>query len=605
MIRNLRILLAAVGVLLVFGVIAADNHRDATRRKARHYLYEGMTREAQDVSDASYELFRKAYHTDPSYPEAAGAYGIGRIMLNLDSLQTPGELMRSLSMVRRSIDAYPQDVYEMEYYAYLAQALDIAEEAIRVYKMIDSLAPDRTGVLLRLAQLYASIGELPDAIAALDSFERREGASAEIALTRVSWRLYTRDTVGALNDASRMIEMNPGDVSYMLMKGNIYDVLGQPDSALNMFEMAARIDTLNPMPKLAMAGLYRDRGDSVMYDRMTYDALLSDQLEVNDKVGILAEYLQALITNRQDTVRGNHLFDVLRQQYPHDAEVLDLAARYDAAKGNYPAAIEEISYALDQNQGNRNYWGQLITYLIQADRPTQAMETYRRSLAHTPPDEGLKVLFATAAQMNHDYDTVVGVYKEMIAEMVPGLDPDAPLELRHLSSLTYEQLVSLSQMLTSLGDARYAAKDAETAFANYENSLKIVDNNPLTLNNFAYYLALQGDSLERAADMSRKALEYMPDNETFIDTYAWILFLQGDYPKALEYQEAAMEKSRENNSAGPELYLHYGDILSKNDRPEDAVKAWKKALELNKDDLKEEEVKLLHKKIKLRAFTDK
>ncbi len=78
------------------------------------------------------------------------------------------------------------------------------------------------------------------------------------------------------------------------------------------------------------------------------------------------------------------------------------------------------------------------------------------------------------------------------------------------------------------------------------------------------------------------AVEQTPDNVTYLDTYAWVLFKMGEYKEALDYMRAAIEKCDKNGKDdSDELFEHYGDILFVNGEPEKAVEYWEKALKLN------------------------
>jgi Tfp pilus assembly protein PilF len=99
----------------------------------------------------------------------------------------------------------------------------------------------------------------------------------------------------------------------------------------------------------------------------------------------------------------------------------------------------------------------------------------------------------------------------------------------------------------------------------------------LVLNNYAYFLALKGTVLDRAERMSRKTIEADPTNTTFLDTFAWIFFKQGQYGLAKIYIERAVANSEEPNK---EILEHYGDILWFNKEYDEARQQWKKAAQL-------------------------
>jgi Tfp pilus assembly protein PilF len=80
------------------------------------------------------------------------------------------------------------------------------------------------------------------------------------------------------------------------------------------------------------------------------------------------------------------------------------------------------------------------------------------------------------------------------------------------------------------------------------------------LNNYAYFLAVRKEQLAKAEKMSGAALQYDPNNISFLDTYAWVFFVQENFVMAELYIKQAVDKGGADNEVIAE---HYGDILSK------------------------------------------
>ena len=135
-------------------------------------------------------------------------------------------------------------------------------------------------------------------------------------------------------------------------------------------------------------------------------------------------------------------------------------------------------------------------------------------------------------------------------------------------------------------------KNKYEAFLSYENALLLVPEIALTLNNYAYFMVESGGDIDKAAELSKRSLEGAnAENPTFLDTYAWILYKQGKYEEAKNYQSKAIELVGEAEMSGSELWDHYGDILLANGDKSGALEAWKKALELA-DEKKENQKKI-------------
>jgi Tfp pilus assembly protein PilF len=128
-----------------------------------------------------------------------------------------------------------------------------------------------------------------------------------------------------------------------------------------------------------------------------------------------------------------------------------------------------------------------------------------------------------------------------------------------------------------MGDLHYHLKQKDKAYEMYEMALQFNDRNIVVLNNYAYFLSLDKKDLSKAERMSNLCVKLQPDNSTYIDTYAWTLFVQGSYSLAKFYIEMAMSK---NTDKSAEIIEHYGDILFMNGDPDKAVEEWIKALDM-------------------------
>ncbi len=605
--KSLRLPLLLMMAAVVLGVlISSATGSDSVRRKARYYYMEAVRCQAEGRETEAFEYYKKAFSVDPSYVEAASAFGTQRLMLQSDTFQSHDELMNSLWMMRGFVDSYPADLFESRYYAFVASHLDTLGEAERVYERLDSLIPTETGVLVALADVRMASGDLKGALEALDKYEKAEGMSPQLTMKKIQYLLSVKDTVGAVREATALEASNPRDPSYKIMKGNLFSIVGQNDSALHYYLEAEKTAPDNGPAKLALANWYKENGDSVSYDVKTYEALLSEDFTLEDKNDLLADYLQNLIDGKGDTHRGDYLFSVLSNQYPHEPNLLFLSARYNAAKGDFKNAKEQIGYAIDLAPENNDYWAAMMTFMLGSDDYEGAMSTFDRAVSHVEVTPTLRMYYASAAHLAGKTDTARNQYAILIHEVEPSLPVEDTIRDRQvLNRLDYPQLMTLSVYYTLVGDLFYStvAKDSTAlrkTFTAYDNALLFNPDNPGALNNYAYFLAESNGDLDKAYEMSRKAIA-LNGSSTNLDTYAWILFRRGEYKEAKDYQAAAIEKAAEEETEGgegpsAELYSHYGDILFMNGEPDEAVEYWSKALELEPDD------KLLEKKVTHRTF---
>ena len=545
-------MLGAVAVNIALGT-------GVNRGKARYYFMQGSEEAANKNMESAYEYFKKAYELDTTYLDAAFTYGNQRLFVHTDTLQSEAELIKSLRMMQQYVDTNPKDLYATQMYGYLTTALDTLEEAVRVYERTYSMMPSETQLLLQLSDAYMRQMKGKEAIETLNRYENIEGKSKDVSLKKITFMLANKDTVAALREADILVETYPRDPYSRILKGNLYEVVGEMDSVYKAYKEAETLAPDNGSVKMSLAQYYRTTGDSVMLDNMVYEALLSEDFELGEKLGILGEYLQKLLEEEGDKTRGDHLFRVLQEQYPHEPDVLDMAARYAGAKGDFEGAKESIGYAIDMDPTNEQYWLMLLSYDLTDSKYKEAVEDYEKAKLHIEPSMKLKNLYSMAASMLEDTQESEKIMKELLSETDERLGTaDGRAKVR--TELDYDGLVWVSQLYCMLGDLYYKTGEPEKGFEEYENSLYFLADNALTLNNYAYFLSEEGKDLEKAKKMSRRSLDLVENNPTYLDTYAWILYKLGDYREAMEYIRMALEIAEQQGDDNEEYQKHFEAI---------------------------------------------
>lgn len=553
--RNLKKLTALLSLIIfvLWVSYVPVKANEVVRNKARYYFLQGSIEASRQNMDKAYEYFKKAYEIDPEFKDAAFTYGSQRLFLRSDTLQSETELLKSMAMMQEYVDHNPRDVYATQLYGYITSALDTIEESIRVYENSYSLMPKETQLLQLLADAYMRKMNPGEAIKALEKFESIEGKSKDISLKKITFRLADQDTIGAIKEVDSLIESNPRDPYSRIMKGNLYEVIGEMDSVVKAYKEAEELAPDNGAVKMSLAQYYRTTGDSIRLDNMVYEALLSEDLELEDKLGILGEYLQKLLDEEGDRSRGDHLFSVLQEQYAHEPPVLEMAARYAGAKGNFEEAADAIGYAIDMDPSNETYWLMLLSFDIADEKYKKAVEDYQRANEYFQPSIQLKNLYSASASMLEDKNEAEKIIQDLLLEIQPPLAEDLDKARR---SMDYEGLQWVSSLYCTLGDIYYKNSELDKAFEQYETSLYFLPDNALTLNNYAYFLSETDRELEKAKKMSRRSLELSDNNPTYLDTYAWILYKMGDFREAKEYMDLALKLAEEQGDDNEEFKVH-------------------------------------------------
>jgi tetratricopeptide (TPR) repeat protein len=151
----------------------------------------------------------------------------------------------------------------------------------------------------------------------------------------------------------------------------------------------------------------------------------------------------------------------------------------------------------------------------------------------------------------------------------------------------------VSTVYSLLGDTYHEFGMLEESKLAYDSALVYNPENINVLNNYAYYLALEGVELEKALEMSRKTIVAEPDNGIYLDTYAWLLFLLERYEEAKAYAEKLISLPDDMSSVE---FHHCGDIFAKCGDIDRAVEFWQKAADAGDDS------RILKKKIRKRKY---
>lgn len=578
------------------------------RQKAKHYFLEGAIKDAEGNEAEAYEYYKKAYQTDSTYVDAANAYGSSRMFINTDVLGTRDQKLKALEIAKQYMDVYPADVFAAVQYGYMAQLSDTLPESIRVYEDFGKYDNSNISIILSKAETYGMMGMNDSAISTIKHFERIKGTSAESTLRKIRYHLLENDTTAIINELTELVTSNPRNIDYLLLKAKVMDVLGDPDSSLYYIRKAEQVDQNDGRVKNELANYYAQKGDSVSFDTYTYEALMSENLDMEVKLNILTQYMQRILNDKSDTKRSDKLFTTLSKQYPHEPSILELGAQYSAAKQDFPAAIEQLKYAIDLDGQNPDYYGGLMTYYLVSNQPLETMKVYEKTREEDidlPPSAAL--IYANAAEWLEEYDIAINTYDSLINSLAEDVHlADSVVDLNKLRSLEWQQLYVMSSYFEMAGDMYFKAGRLDETFRCYDNALLIFPDNILALNNYAYFLienkgAEPGtDDFKKAKEMSRKAIELTSSQpvSTYLDTYAWILFKEGEYVEAEEYQKKAFEAiEKEGAEPAYDLYSHYGDILFMNGKTEEAVEQWEKALELEPDNA------LLQKKVRTKTYS--
>ena len=532
----------------------------ANRVKATYVLMEAQRQHFLEHDDAFYHLIAYAYSLDSTNTSIAFYMGVAKF--ERTSFEHTDELTAALAQMRKHVEAHPEDKYEARLYAHAAFLVNQYQEGLRVLNIQHQLYPQDDNLLSTMADAYEKTSDYQKALAIYDTLQQWRGQSVELSSAKLKAYQALNDTTGAIHEMRALLASAPTNADYNLAMGKMLFMFGYRDSAMVYYDKAQQYEPDNGLTYLTKAEYYLALGDTLNYDRQTYQALVSTDLDVESKLQILVNYTKTLLSAKDTTHRTDHLFDVLIEQHPLEPQIRVLYSEYLMVIDNNEGAAEQIDYALNLDPTNKELWTRLMAYYLYAGNYEKAIEVGDKAIRLNPDNVELYSYLGSSCYSVKQYDKAIEVYDKALA------------------ILDSTQVDDRSNLLSGKADVKFAMGDTIAAFALYDQSLDLNPDNPGTLNNYAYFLALSNRDLDKAERMSAKTIVEDAANPTYLDTYAWVFYMRKEYTMAQLYIEMAINNEEQPTS---ELFEHYGYILLANGDKQKALEQWRKAIELKPD----------------------
>jgi len=447
------------------------------------------------------------------------------------------------------------------------------EKAINLAIALQKNYPYREDIYHMQASLYTQTKQFDNAIGAYDQMEKIVGINE--ALSFEKFRLYaqTNKLKKGIAEIDRLVEKFPAETRYKVLLGDIYMQQKQSQMAFAIYEQVLAEDPQNPHVYISLSEYYNSINQSEKALELIVTALKNERLDIDTKVEILGKYIENLIVDEKKIDETENLFKLLIEYYPLEEQVhiyYAIFLQYQNRKEDMIDALKTILYINSQNEGA---WFQLIQAHFSSKEYENVIEVANKAIENLPETPGLYFYKSLAQNLLKNYHGALETSLSALSLLENEKESNKALQ---------------SDFYSQLGDIYYNLKQKDKAFEAYENALKANPGNIYTMNNYAYYLSLEKENLRHAERLSAKTVELEPKNSTFLDTYAWILYQQGNYSLAKFYIERAVDNLNKEEENGV-IYDHYGDILWKSDNREKALEMWNKALKtgLNTEELKQ------------------
>ena len=496
-------------------------------------------------------------------PNAAEAY----YRLAQQYFDTGNDSIATKYMERAARLQPANDTYQESVAATYIQQRDY-DNAIKAYENLYSHYRERTDILDILVRLYGAKKDYSRMLSTIDRMEKVDGESDELTLLKMNVYEMRHDTKNAYRMLKALNDAHPNEPNYKVMLGNWLMNHSRRDEAFKYLQGALADDPQNAFALNSMYDYYRSGGDNAAADELREKILFSSQTEPKTKVTMLQQAIKESEQNGGDSVTVLNLFDRTMKASPKDADISNMKAMYMKLKGMPDDSVNAaFEHTLSIEPDNNMARVKLIQDKWDKKKWDEVISLSTAGTQYNPDDMVFYYFLGLGYFQKDDDDRALDALKRGVGEINDRTDPDIA-----------------SDFYGSMGDILFKKKRQEEAFEAYDNSLKWKEDNIVVLNNYAYYLSEQRRDLKRAEQMSFKTVQAEPTNSTYLDTYAWILFLQKRYDEARAYIDRALENDNDSTN-GPSAVVigHAGDIYCMCGDTDRAVELWQRALEAGGD----------------------
>lgn len=412
------------------------------------------------------------------------------------------------------------------------------EVALSLYQELVNDYPSKSSLYYEIIDLYTNDGQIDKALETLDKIESLRGENEATG----SARYELLNMKGKYEEAAQFLEKYyktyPSPRTAFVL-GDIYKSKYADSTAIRYYQESLNMDPTYTPANFGLAEVYRMKRNFPLFFKNINIFLSNPQMSLPMKT----EYLNEVVMNPQfiqaflpqvDTMITNVV-----NAHPSDSTALFLAGSYYVRTGRIEEGKamyrENLNYYPDDLHSNIEY----ISLLYYLKEWPELINQVLASLGYFPDDASLKEILGVGYWQNGEIDKAI----EMYLGMIKASPKSSPALLGYYSAL---------------GDLYHEKGISKKSYSYYDKALKINSEYNPVLNNYAYYLSLEGKNLKKASQMSKKTILSEPDNPTYLDTYAWILHLMGENLEAKKHFKHAMLYGGKEDA---NILDHYADVL--------------------------------------------
>jgi len=515
------------------------------KTQAEKYFVEGEKYFILEDYAKAYVFFQKSLEISPD--NAAAHFKIAQILIK------GGDYDKALSHALKALDINPENKYYHLITAEVYTKQSNLKDAAEIYEKMLATLPGNENYLFDLAAIYLYMEEYENALKTYERSEEHFGIQEEIVLQKQKLYLELNQLENAIKEAKKLIEFFPEEPEHTRNYASVLSSNGREEEAIKVL-----IEHLENFPehsgiRLMLAEQQRSMGRRQQAAENFKIVFEDPDVEIDKKIKVLSRYVSQLPDKEIEPLTMS-LAEKLTIAHPDDADTYAIFGDLLYAIGKEQKAKEQYIKSANLDGSNFNVWQNILNIEVELQQYDSVIAHADQALEYFP-NQGLIYYF------------------QGFSHAIKKNNREAANALEMSKKLSSSNPELVSNINAQLGDVYNVLKQYEKSDEAYEAALSHNPNYDHVLNNYSYFLAVRKEDLEYARKMSTKLVKRNPDNPTFLDTHAWVLYMLGEYKEAKKY----LEKALQGENVSGVIVEHYGDVLFKLGNIDGAVKYWEKA----------------------------
>ncbi|MFA5292057.1 MAG: tetratricopeptide repeat protein [Phycisphaerae bacterium] len=244
-------------------------------------------------------------------------------------------------------------------------------------------------------------------------------------------------------------------------------------------------------------------------------------------------------------------------------------AEAKAYTGDKETAIQYFRRALEKAGTNENYIVEILRIMNNVVGFDETIKWCNEKLQSQPDSLAVNLALFNLYNMNQQYNKAIEYVDNCIRIAVDNE------RIRQMCQTSKAGILLAAFNKTS--DKEYLKK----AIEEYESILQEQPTNITVMNNLAYIYAEYNIDLDKAVEYGEKAYKAVPNNEGVLDTYGYVLLKKNRAAEADEFLQRSLQQYELKKMNAPvEVYEHIAMVKEKLGRNNEALDAYKRAIEV-------------------------